>query len=77
MRGKGTEGKHQASGPSRPCLSREDFFFNPKVKVFLFETTIYIPEFKKKKKKSSQAPGLYLSPAASQTQHQNCSGEHS
>lgn len=51
MKGKGTEGKHQASGPPWPCLSREDFFFNPKVKVFLFETTIYIPESKKKKKK--------------------------
>lgn len=40
VKGKGTAGKHQASGPSWPCLSREDFFFNPKVKVFLFETTI-------------------------------------
>lgn len=33
--------------------------------------SIYIPE---SKKKGSQAPGLYLSPAASQTQHQSCSG---
>lgn len=54
MKGKGTEGKHQASGPPWPCLSREDFFFNPKVKVFLFETTIYIPESKKKKKKAAK-----------------------
>lgn len=49
-------------------------FFNPKVKVFLFETSIYIPESKKKKKQGSQAPGLYLSLAASQTQHQSCAG---
>lgn len=55
-KGQGTGGKHQASGPSWPCLSRVDFFFlNPKVKVFLFEMSIYIPESKKKKAAKLQA----------------------
>lgn len=74
MKGKGLKGNTRPPGPhGHVYLGR--IFFNPKVKVFLFETTIYIPE--SKKKRGSQAPGLYLSLAASQTQHQNCSGEHS
>lgn len=41
---------------------RGRFFFNPKVKVFLFETSIYIPESKKKKKnKAAQLPA-YICP---------------
>lgn len=62
VKGKGTAGKHRVSGSSWPCLSREDFFFNPKVKVFLFETTIYIPESKKKKKKKAAKLQAYICP---------------
>ena len=67
-------GEHQAAWALRAVFIQGGFFFNPKVKAFLFETSIYIPESKKKKKKKqgSRAPGLYLSPVASQTQHQSC-----
>lgn len=75
-KGKGIGGKHQASGPSRPCLSRVNFFFNPKVKVFLFETSIYIPESKKKKKAAKLQ--AYICP---QPRHRHsisaAQGEHS
>lgn len=74
-KGQGTGGKHQASGPSWPCLSRVDFFFlTQRLKCFYLKCLF---TFQSPKKKGSQAPGLYLSPAASQTQHQSCSGEHS
>ena len=49
-------GNTRLPGRSVPCLSRVDFFFNPKVKAFLFETSIYIPESKKKKKKETRQP---------------------
>lgn len=75
LKGKGTEGKHQASGPSWPCLSRVDFFFlTQRLKCFYLKR-LFTFQSPKKKKKGSQAPGLYLSSAASQTQqHQSCSG---
>lgn len=37
-------------------------FFNPKVKVFLFETSIYIPESKKKKKNKASELQAYICP---------------
>lgn len=56
---------------------RGGFFFNPKVKAFLFETSIYIPESKKKKNKAAELQA-YICP---QPRHRHsiraAQGEHS
>lgn len=49
-------GEHQAAWALRAVFIQGGFFFNPKVKAFLFETSIYIPESKKKKKKETRQP---------------------
>lgn len=43
-------GEHKAAWALVAVFIWGGFFFNPKVKAFLFETSIYIPESKKKKK---------------------------
>lgn len=73
-------GEHQAAWALRAVFIQGGFFFNPKVKAFLFETSIYIPESKKKKKKRNKAAELqaYICP---QSRHRHsiraAHGEHS
>lgn len=54
--GKGTEGKHQASGPSWPCLSREDFFLTQRLKCFYLKRLFTFQSPKKKKRQPSSRP---------------------
>lgn len=49
-------GEHQAAWALMAVFIRGGFFFNPKVKAFLFETSIYIPESKKKTRQQSSRP---------------------
>lgn len=68
----GGAGNTRLPGPSWPCLSGVDFFLTQRLKRFYLKHlfTFQSP----KKKQGSRAPGLYLSPAASQTRHQSCAG---
>lgn len=72
-------GEHQAAWALRAVFIQGGFFFNPKVKAFLFETSIYIPESKKKKKRNKAAElQAYICP---QSRHRHsiraAHGEHS
>lgn len=61
MKGKGTEGKHQASGPSWPCLSREDFFLTQRLKCFYLKR-LFTFQSPKKKKKAAAKLQAYICP---------------
>lgn len=50
-------------------------FLTQRLKCFYLKH-LFTFQSKKKKNQGLRAPGLYLSPAASQTQHQSCAGEN-
>lgn len=71
-KGQGQEGNTRLLGPhGHVYLGWIFFFLTQRLKCFYLKC-LFTFQSPKKKKKGSQAPGLYLSPAAAQTQHQSC-----